>query len=68
MFTLPIALLSRGSVFTSRSPGRVFFTSPAPGTLADAFGNDFYQSDEVFVNTIGAAMAKEYQATLGTSG
>eukprot|EP00913_Durusdinium_trenchii_P020611 g19358.t2 len=41
---------------------RVFFTSPAPGTLADAFGNDFYQSDEVFVNAIGAAMAKEYQA------
>ncbi|CAK9027119.1 unnamed protein product [Durusdinium trenchii] len=54
--------LQRAAQEVGVPPGRVFFTSPAPGTLADAFGNDFYQSDEVFVNAIGAAMAKEYQA------
>jgi len=47
--------------------GKVFFSSPSPGTLATFFGNDIeggspYKTDEEFVTALGKAMATEYKA------
>lgn len=42
--------------------GRVFFSSPSPGTLANFFGNEFYDSHEAYVRALAAAMKTEYKA------
>lgn len=42
--------------------GRVFFSSPSPGTLANFFGNEFYATHEEYVEALAAAMATEYRA------
>ncbi|CAJ1339496.1 unnamed protein product [Effrenium voratum] len=41
---------------------RVFFSSPSPGTLANFFGNEFYKTQEEYIDALGAAMATEYRA------
>mmetsp|Transcript_13232 Transcript_13232/g.35564 ORF Transcript_13232/g.35564 Transcript_13232/m.35564 type:complete len:939 (+) Transcript_13232:75-2891(+) len=41
---------------------RVFFSSPSPGTLANFFGNEFYETHEEYVGALAAAMATEYKA------
>lgn len=41
---------------------RVFFSSPSPGTLANFFGNEFYNSHEEYVDALANAMSTEYKA------
>merc|ERR1719230_1480362 len=43
-------------------PERIFFSSPSPGTLATFFDDDYYNDPTKYVEALGAAMKKEYQA------
>eukprot|EP00929_Paragymnodinium_shiwhaense_P123867 TRINITY_DN9826_c0_g1_i1.p1 TRINITY_DN9826_c0_g1~~TRINITY_DN9826_c0_g1_i1.p1 ORF type:complete len:684 (-),score=188.32 TRINITY_DN9826_c0_g1_i1:375-2426(-) len=42
--------------------GRVFFSSPSAGTLANFFGNEYYKTHEEYVDALAGAMATEYKA------
>jgi len=41
---------------------QVFFSSPSPGTLAVFFDDDFFNDHVKYVEALGAAMKKEYEA------
>lgn len=41
---------------------RVFFSSPSPGTLATFFDDDYYHDWSKYVEALGAAMRREYEA------
>lgn len=41
---------------------RVFFSSPSPGMLANIFSNNFYATQQDYLDALAAAMATEYKA------
>merc|ERR1719217_681205 len=41
---------------------RVFFSSPSPGTLCNFFDDDYYKDHTKYVEALGAAMKREYDA------
>jgi len=41
---------------------RVFFSSPSPGTLANFFSDDFYGDHGKYIEALGKAMKREYDA------
>lgn len=43
-------------------PENVFFSSPSPGTLANFFDDDYFKDHTKYVEALGAAMRREYEA------
>ena len=43
-------------------PATVFFSSPSPGTLATFFDDDYFNDHAKYVEALGAAMKREYDA------
>jgi len=41
---------------------RVFFSSPSPGTLANFFEDDYFKDHTKYVEALGKAMRREYEA------
>jgi 5-methyltetrahydropteroyltriglutamate--homocysteine methyltransferase len=41
---------------------KVFFSSPSPGTLANFFGDDYFKDHTLYVDALGKAMKREYDA------
>merc|ERR1719316_294849 len=41
---------------------RVFFSSPSPGTLANFFDDDYFKDHTKYVEALGKAMKREYDA------
>lgn len=41
---------------------KVFFSSPSPGTLANFFDDDYFKDHTKYVEALGAAMKREYDA------
>merc|ERR1711972_979875 len=41
---------------------KVFFSSPSPGTLANFFQDDYFNDHTKYVEALGKAMQKEYEA------
>merc|ERR1712137_1477027 len=41
---------------------KVFFSSPSPGTLANFFDDDYFNDHTKYVEALGAAMKREYDA------
>ena len=44
------------------APSTIFFSSPSPGTLATFFDDDFYHDHTKYVEALGQAMKREYDA------
>ena len=42
-----------------------FMTAPSPGILATSIRNDYYDSDERYIDALGAALKIEYEAIAG---
>lgn len=43
-------------------PHRVFFSSPSPGTLANFFDDAYFKDHTKYIEALGAAMKREYDA------
>ena len=49
----------------SRGLLEYFMTAPSPGILATSIRNDYYDSDERYIDALGAALKFEYEAIAG---